>query len=102
MDSVKMDRNFLENTEKMWNNTEKLTINGLVNVFQTLRDQEEAKNKHISSTKLNFIRMLTREDERFFLVKRFQNEYNKFFDQNNDMVVQEFTKEELHQRIEDL
>jgi hypothetical protein len=46
--------------------------------------------------------MLTREDERFYLVKRFQNEYNKFFDENNDMVVQEFTKEELHQRIEDL
>lgn len=80
MDSVKMDPKFLESIEKLWNNTEKLTINGFLNVFQTLRDQEEAKNKHISNTKLNYLRMLTREDERFFLVKKFQNQYNKFID----------------------
>ena len=88
MDSVKMDETFLMNIEKLWNNTEKLTINGFVNVFQTLRDQELTKNKHVYNTKLNYIRMLTREDERFYLVKRFQNDYNKFFDENNDMVVQ--------------
>lgn len=46
--------------------------------------------------------MLTREDQRFYLVKKFQIDYNKFFDQSNDMIVQSFTKEELHQRIEDL
>ena len=45
---------------------------------------------------------MTRSDERFYLVKKFQNEYNKFFDQNPDMISQEYTKEELHQRIEDL
>ena len=37
--------------------------------------------------------MLTREDQRFFLVKQFQNEYNTFFDSNNDMMVHDYTKE---------
>ena len=46
--------------------------------------------------------MLTREDEKFYLAKDFQNHYNKFFDEQNDMVGYEYTKEELHQRIEDL
>jgi hypothetical protein len=39
MDSVKMDEAFLASIEKLWNNTEKLTINGFVSVFQTLREQ---------------------------------------------------------------
>lgn len=39
MDMVKMDRKFLESIEKVWNNTEKLTINGFLNVFQAFRDQ---------------------------------------------------------------
>lgn len=97
-----MDKVFLDNIEKVWNNTQKLTISGFLSIFQSLREQEEAKNRHISTTKLNFLRMLTREDQRFYLVKKFQIEYNKFFDQSNDMIVQSFTKEELHQRIEDL
>ena len=52
--------------------------------------------------KRNYIDLLTRADERFYLVKKFQNEYNKFYDQHPDMVSQEYTKEELHQKIEDL
>lgn len=37
MEKVKMDHKFLENIEKIWNNTEKLTINGFLNVFQAFR-----------------------------------------------------------------
>ena len=79
-----------------------MTISALCQIFQVLREQDESKNRYISNTKRNFIRLLTREDERFYLVKKFQNEYNKFFAENEDMVSQEYTKEELHQRIEDL
>lgn len=46
--------------------------------------------------------MLTREDNKFSQVKSFQMEYNKFFDENPDMVSQDYTKDELHQRVDDL
>ncbi len=46
--------------------------------------------------------MLTREDKKFSIVKEFQINYNKFFDENKEMISQEYTKEELHQRVDDL
>lgn len=35
-------------------------------------------------------------------VLKFQREYNKFVDENKDMCEEDSTKEELHQRVEDL
>ena len=46
--------------------------------------------------------MLTRGDRKFALVKEFQMGYNGFVMGNADMVSQEWVKEELHQRVEDL
>jgi hypothetical protein len=45
---------------------------------------------------------LTREDKKFSIVKGFQLNYNKFFDENKEMISQDYTKEELHQRVDDL
>ena len=65
-----------------------MVINSLTNVFEGLKCQEEEKNKYIAQIKRKYIDMLTRSDERFFLVKNFQNEYNKFVDENPDMLSQ--------------
>lgn len=46
--------------------------------------------------------MLTREDHKFYLIKNFQVNYNKFFFSSEDMLALDYTKEELHQRVEDL
>ena len=46
--------------------------------------------------------MLTREDKKFSIVKEFQMNYNHFFDQNKEMISHDYTKEELHQRVDDL
>lgn len=46
--------------------------------------------------------MLTRNDSKFALVKQFQMDYNFFAEGNADMLSQEWVKEELHQRVEDL
>lgn len=43
-----------------------------------------------------------REDHKFHLIKDFQINYNKFLSENEDMLVHDYTKEELHQRVEDL
>lgn len=45
---------------------------------------------------------MTREDKKFSIVKEFQLNYNKFFDENKEMISQDYTKEELHQRVDDL
>lgn len=67
-----------------------------------MRDQEESKNKYVSNLKKAYISLLTRSDQKFQLIKQFQAAYNKFFDENIDMISYDYTKEELHQRIEDL
>ena len=46
--------------------------------------------------------MLTRNDRKFQMVKEFQMGYNRFLEVNGDMVSQDWAKEELHQRVEDL
>jgi hypothetical protein len=51
---------------------------------------------------LKFIDMITRHDEKFFLARNYQVYYNSFVDENPDMMEEEQTKEELHQRVEDL
>jgi signal recognition particle GTPase len=57
-----------------------MVISSLTNVFENIRTQSDEKNKHIAQMKRNYIDLLTRADERFYLVKKFQNEYNKFYD----------------------
>ena len=52
--------------------------------------------------KRNFISLLTREDHKFHLIKDFQSNYNQFISENEDMLTYESTKDELHQRVEDL
>ena len=39
---------------------------------------------------------------KFKLVLNYQNQYNQFIDFNPDMIEDDSTKEELHQRVEDI
>jgi hypothetical protein len=48
------------------------------------------------------INLLTRPDKKFSAVKEFQINYNQFYDENKEMISQDYTKEELHQRVDDL
>lgn len=43
-----------------------------------------------------------RDDHKFHLIKDFQRGYNKFLTENEDMLAYDYTKEELHQRVQDL
>lgn len=56
----------------------------------------------MAQVKRNFIALLTREDHKFHLIKDFQRRYNEFLGENEDMLPLDYTKEELHQRVEDL
>lgn len=67
-----------------------------------LSSQEKEQQNYFSSTKRNFINLLTREDKKFSIVKEFQINYNRFFEENKEMISQDYTKEELHQRVDDL
>ena len=40
--------------------------------------------------------LLKRHDEKFVLIRKYQEFYNSFIDGNSDMLEDESTKEELH------
>ena len=56
----------------------------------------------MASVKKTFIELLSREDGKLQLIKDFQVNFNQFAAENEDMLVYEYTKEELHQRVVDL
>jgi hypothetical protein len=49
-----------------------------------------------------FLEILQRFDNRQAYVLAFQENYNNFIDSNQDMIEEASTKEEMHQRVEDL
>lgn len=49
-----------------------------------------------------FLEILQRFDNRQTYVLAFQENYNNFMDSNKDMIEEAATKEEMHQRVEDL
>ena len=51
---------------------------------------------------MQFLMLLKRHDEKFLLIQRYQEHYNTFLSNNQDLVEDDQTKEELHQRVEDL
>jgi hypothetical protein len=67
-----------------------------------MREQRESSIVRLANLKRKFLSQLIRQDSKFSIAKKFQLDYNKFVDSNRDMVEEEQTKEELHQRIDDL
>jgi len=45
---------------------------------------------------------LQRNDDKDIFVRKYQEDYNKFVDENPDLIEEDVTKEELHQRVENL
>lgn len=78
LSKVDLDRQFLEQTAQLWNKIETSTVNSLFKAFQGLQEQQLNKKTHIAKVKKSFISLLTRQDYKFYLIKEFQNKYNKF------------------------
>lgn len=55
-----------------------------------------------SEIQRKFIQQLCLEDEKIIKVLEYQQKYNEFMDKNNDMIMEEYTKEEMHMRVGDL
>ena len=70
--------------------------------FYNIRKQREDNIVKLSYQKRRFISQLNKQDRKFEAVKKFQLDYNLFIQENRDMVEEGQTKEELHQRVDDL
>lgn len=97
-----LNPNFISACINLWNKLENNTVEAYLRAFEGMREQRESSITRLASLKRRFIGQLLRQDSKFNLSKQFQLEYNKFVEGNSDMVEEEQTKEELHQRIDDL
>lgn len=97
-----LNPSFINACVNLWNNLESNTVESYLKAFEGMREQRESSITRLASLKRRFIGQLLRQDSKFNLAKQFQLEYNKFVDNNRDMVEEDQTKEELHQRIDDL
>ena len=62
----------------------------------------EGVNSCLGEFERKFLEFLQKHDDRFNIVLHFQENYNQFIDKNPDMIEELATKEEMHQRVEDL
>ncbi|KAL4511584.1 hypothetical protein ABPG72_012429 [Tetrahymena utriculariae] len=100
--SIKINPIALKNLVTLWKNTQDIYVNSSKFVFYNLREQKQSILLRFHDIQKRFLELIQRPDQKFMLMRQFQQEYNKFVELNPDMCEEDQTKEELHQRVEDL
>lgn len=86
----------------IWNSISNRYLSDSTKTFTKIRDQRELLISRFAEIQRRFLELLQRPDNKFYLMRNYQEQYNKFVDENLDMCEQDNTKEELHQRVENL
>ena len=91
-----------ENLKNLWLSIERNYLRDTQISFRKIREQREFVGARLSEIQRRFLELIQRNDNKFFYVRQYQEQYNKFLSDNADMIEEDSTKEELHQRVEDL
>jgi Mg2+ and Co2+ transporter CorA len=67
-----------------------------------IEHQHEIIHVKIGEMERRFLELLTRADNKLPMILAYERTYNEFLDVNVDMIEQDKTKEEMHQRVDDL
>ncbi|EGR31169.1 hypothetical protein IMG5_116400 [Ichthyophthirius multifiliis] len=92
----------ITNLANLWKNTQDYYINITQDVFYDLQEQKELIIVRFNDIQKKFLKLIQRQDNKFEYVRQYQEQYNDFVQNYPDMCEEQQTKEELHQRVEDL
>jgi hypothetical protein len=98
----KGEQELMGQLSRLWERVEELYLGGTEQVFGQLRSQREAITLRFAEVRQRFIQLLVRQDSKFHHIKEYQLTFNRMLDEWFDMCEEDFTKEELHHRVEDL
>lgn len=65
-------------------------------MFKGVREQREFVTNYLMDIQRKFIDLIKTPDEKFFLVRNYQEQYNQFVTENPDLCEEDVCKEELH------
>ena len=97
-----LDDDFKSVLLDIWLDTEKKYREKMQDKFQGIRSQRELIIKEFAERQRDFIEYLQRMDQKQGEINDFVKIYNEFLAANPDMIEENNTKEELHQRVDDL
>ncbi len=86
----------------MWESIQNNYINSSTSVFGEIKKQRNFIAVRFAELQKRYLENVQNTDERLLVILDFQKEYNKFVEEQPDMIEENDTKEELHQRVEDL
>lgn len=84
----------------LWNFSSHSFMNQMRKKFVTIRQTREIFCVVLAEYQRSFIQFIERDDEKKKWIYEYQQMYNKFIDENADILEQENVKEEFHQRYD--
>lgn len=97
-----LDNGPRENFKSLWNTTQNFYISSIIASFKNQNRIDRVLKSYCAEQLRRFLEVLQKSDNRQLLVMDFQREYNAFIQENQSMIEEEKTKEEMHQRVDDL